>query len=220
MNRKLYFLSYVIILISIAGTAVMMYFMPDTVPVHYNFQGEVDRFGSKFEHLLWPAVTGVMGLILIPVANHTRKKGSFKDEKVLLYTTLFTLIFMTGIGFYFMYKAITYDPYAVSSSEGIMKFTGIACGILLICFGLLMPKAPLNSSFGLRTRWSKSSEKVWKQSQFFGGITSVIGGSLMTLLGASLPEDKVSSAITIILAFLLCMDIAATYYFYKKDNEQ
>ena len=35
-------------------TAVALQFMPDTVPLHYNAAGEIDRWGSKYESLLFP----------------------------------------------------------------------------------------------------------------------------------------------------------------------
>ena len=51
MMKKLYALCYGVILLCIVGTAILLIFTPDTIPVHYNFAGEVDRFGSKYENL-------------------------------------------------------------------------------------------------------------------------------------------------------------------------
>ena len=51
--KKLYALCYGVILLCIVGTAILLIFTPDTIPVHYNFAGEVDRFGSKYENLIW-----------------------------------------------------------------------------------------------------------------------------------------------------------------------
>ena len=59
--KKLYALCYGVILLCIVGTAILLIFTPDTIPVHYNFAGEVDRFGSKYENLIWPIFTIIMG---------------------------------------------------------------------------------------------------------------------------------------------------------------
>ena len=59
--KKLYALCYGVILLCIVGTAILLIFTPDTIPVHYNFAGEVDRFGSKYENLIWPIFTISMG---------------------------------------------------------------------------------------------------------------------------------------------------------------
>ena len=45
-------------------TAVALKFMPDTVPLHYNFAGEIDRWGSKYEHLLMPVFLIVFVILM------------------------------------------------------------------------------------------------------------------------------------------------------------
>ena len=57
-----------IIVLSVIVTVVLMQFMPDQIPAHYNSAGVVDRMGSKYESLIWPATTALMGgfFLLIP----------------------------------------------------------------------------------------------------------------------------------------------------------
>ena len=50
-----------LMLLSVVITAIMLQFMPDIVPAHYNAAGEVDRLGSKYESFIFPAATVVMG---------------------------------------------------------------------------------------------------------------------------------------------------------------
>ena len=38
--------------LSFAGTAAALGFLPETVPLHYDIAGSVDRFGSKYELLV------------------------------------------------------------------------------------------------------------------------------------------------------------------------
>lgn len=37
-------------------TSVFLFFMNDTVPMHYNASGAVDRYGSKYENFIFPAI--------------------------------------------------------------------------------------------------------------------------------------------------------------------
>mgnify|MGYP004711381513 CR=1 FL=1 len=113
--KKLYALCYGVILLCIVGTAILLIFTPDTIPVHYNFAGEVDRFGSKYENLIWPIFTITMGAFFILLAKQKRKKGETVNEKILLYTGICTLLFFAALGFYFMLKAIRYDPDAAAT---------------------------------------------------------------------------------------------------------
>ena len=153
--KKLYALCYGVILLCIVGTAILLIFTPDTIPVHYNFAGEVDRFGSKYENLIWPIFTIIMGAFFILLAKQQRKKGETVNEKILLYTGICTLLFFAALGFYFMLKAIRYDPDAAATvSIDAMKFTGIAIGILLVILGNIMPKMRRNARDCFSTVWT------------------------------------------------------------------
>lgn len=45
-------------------TSVFIFFMNDTVPMHYNASGAVDRYGSKYEKLHFPCNHSVYVRIL------------------------------------------------------------------------------------------------------------------------------------------------------------
>ena len=63
--KKLYAAMAALVAISVVGTAVLIVFMPDTVPAHYNFAGEIDRWGSKYENFAFPAIAVLLSLIHI-----------------------------------------------------------------------------------------------------------------------------------------------------------
>ena len=46
-------------------TLVVLPFLPEQIPAHYNFAGEIDRWGSKYETLLFPAITILMGFFML-----------------------------------------------------------------------------------------------------------------------------------------------------------
>ena len=46
--------------LSAVMAAVFLAFLPDTIPMHYNASWEVDRYGSKYEMLLFPGVALVL----------------------------------------------------------------------------------------------------------------------------------------------------------------
>ena len=219
--KKLYAICYGVILLCIIGTAILLIFTPDNIPAHYNFAGEVDRFGSKYENLIFPLFAIIMGAFFILLAKLQRKKGLAVNEKILLYTGICILLFFTALGFYFMLKAIRYDPDATATfSIDVMKFTGIAIGIMLVILGNIMPKARRNAMFGLRTKWSMANDNVWQKSQRFGGITSVLCGLAMIIVSVIIPGVWNLIVTTVIVIVWITLCVIASYQYYKTDSSQ
>lgn len=216
--KKLYVLNFIAIALCIIGTVVFLIFTPDTIPVHYNFAGEVDRFGSKYENLIFPFSTILMGTGFLLAAKKMGKKGESTGERIMLYTGVAISLFFTGLGFYFMLKAIKYNPDAAASiSIDVIKFVSIATGILLIILGNIMPKMRRNSFFGLRTKWSMVNDRVWQKSQRFGGIASVVCGLFMVITAAIIPGVWNILFMTVIIILWVTISIVASYRYYQAD---
>ena len=67
--HKLYRIIPLLIVLSFALTALLLYFTPDPVPVHYNGAWEVDRFGSKYEIYVFPAMAAADALLFLLAAR-------------------------------------------------------------------------------------------------------------------------------------------------------
>ena len=44
---------WIISFIALAGTAIVLPYMPDSVPMHYDMSGNIDRWGSKYENMIF-----------------------------------------------------------------------------------------------------------------------------------------------------------------------
>ena len=134
--KKLYLILYSLTFLFILGTALFLLFMPDTVPLHYNFAGEVDRMGSKYEFLLMPiiALPGISAFILI--AKRESKKNGKNSEKYLLLISIYTIVFFASLGFYFQYKALTKwsmeNDVVWQKPQRFMGIASVALGLILI----------------------------------------------------------------------------------------
>ena len=71
--RKLYTIMFFTILILLVGTVIFLILSPDQIPVHTSISGEVDRVGSKFEYLVFPAIGAGLGLLFSILAKLERK---------------------------------------------------------------------------------------------------------------------------------------------------
>ena len=41
-------------ILSLIGQLLVLPYLPDTVPTHWNAAGEIDGYGSKYTNLSWP----------------------------------------------------------------------------------------------------------------------------------------------------------------------
>ena len=219
--KKLNILLFSLVFICIAGTAVLLIMSPDRVPVHYDFSGNVDRIGSKYENLIIPAIAAAMGVFFSSQSKKSLNKGDESNARVMLWAGIFSVIMLTVIGFYFMAKAVKCsDGEGLTASYGtVNKLTGIGIGLLLILTGNIMPKATRNRAVGVRTKWSLANDSVWQKTQRFGGIVTVIGGFVQIIISLIVPGLWTILAMTVIIAVVAVISIAASRRFYLEDKE-
>jgi len=214
-----------LMLLSVVITAIMLQFMPDTVPAHYNAAGEVDRLGSKYESILFPVATVVMGgffLLVDKLVPRSKKETERKTEDVVIYVSgVLTTLYFVGANIFFMGKGIAYGHSGTASVPGIdivqlNSVCTILVGALLIILGNYMPKARVNALYGLRTKWSMANDRVWQKSQRFGGFSSVVCGVGLILFGVFVRKQLLLWMLLIITIWgITC--VAMSYVFYRKD---
>lgn len=184
-------LMWIIMAVSVIATAAVVGFLPDTIPMHFDITGAVDRFGSKYEIFLFPAIN-IVFLVINFISDKIYKKqlSTLSDEKKIaeiknnmkimpVITIVGMLTFMLmGVGFVFF--ILTSEDVSTSvMPPKLSNIVGIALGILLAVLGNFMPKARKNALFGLRTPWSMKNEKTWTLSNRFAGFVMFISGILM-----------------------------------------
>ena len=212
--KKLYITLYSLTVICILATSLLLSVMPDTVPLHYNFAGEVDRFGSKYEFLIMHLITLVLTYILLITAKYQGKKEQKNSEKILVLIAIYSLVFFSIIQFFFQYKTLNYTNKPLSLDA--LKFITIMIGLFQIVFGNIMPKLRRNSFIGLRTSWSMANDDVWQKSQRFAGISSVVVG-ILVIIGSIFFSGKISMIFMLTLITVwVAICIFFSYKYYKK----
>jgi len=174
MNRRK---SEIIILgITLLSFIVGIYFypqMPEKMASHWNAQGQVDGYISKFWGLfLTPFV--LVGFVLLftvipkidPLKANIEKFRKYYDGFIIL-----VFIFMLSIHF----QVILWNLGIKISPNVIIP---IGLGLLFFYIGILCENAKRNWFIGIRTPWTLSSERVWEKTHKIGGklfkITGVI----------------------------------------------
>ncbi len=202
----LMYLPLIIVLISLQ-------FLPERIPAHYGLDGQVTRWGSKYEMLLMPIVSILMGYFFFGIAKYCAKQeeNGHNNETICVIAgilVLFLFNVMTGYTLYTgMHQVADLSRVTIDISQLLYEILGVA----LILIGNVMPKLRKNAVIGLRTKWSMKNETTWRKSQHFGGISLLIGG-LIILIACFFVKGIACSLLTVgVLTVVLIVDVLYTY---------
>lgn len=206
--KKGYFAIALVVALSFAVSAILIPMMPETVPVHFNIHGEADRIGSRYEMLIFPGFSVVMGVFMALMA---RSRKTESEKKVLLVTGVMSSALFMVLGAVFGIIALRYDSAAANMAD-TYRIIAALIGLTLIVLGNYMPKVGLNSVFGLRTHWSMKNAETWRKSQRFGGISGVICGFILLICSVFLSGNAM---LTVLLSLVVIWSAVAIYMTYR-----
>lgn len=163
----------------LAFTLIALVVLPERVPMHYDMAGKIDRWGSKYENLIIPAVVVLAGLLYTAMARGFREKKGDARERVLL--TAFCGVMAV---FNILTVCLLIQAYTAAAGSGGLTFdlTRIlfaVTGIVFIAVGNLLPKLRRNQWVGVRTVWSMESDGNWRRSQMIGGVVFILAGATL-----------------------------------------
>ena len=226
-NGKFY--SWLIILTAAAFviTGICVQFMPETVPMHYNMQGEIDRYGSRNENFLFPCMIAAFNVFWVILMNVFAKKAAESDSdkarieagnniKVLGFTAIGMTIMFTVIQLVFLFMDINISDGQKRMTVDINVVANCLMGLLLIVIGNIVPKCKRNGIVGVRTTWSMDNDTTWELSNRLGGRLLMMCG-VLTILETIFIKGFASTVIMLVL--LIATSVLMTYYsyiFYKK----
>lgn len=148
MKKAMWIISF----LSLILTAIALQFMPDSVPMHYNLAGEIDRWGSKYENLVFPIIIIAIFLFWQLFVSYYEKKAAksaiekerveaVRNAKVLKITGVSMATLSTAVQAFILYGAyVEANTDATHAHIDIMKVTCILVGAIILILGNFMPK--------------------------------------------------------------------------------
>ena len=167
---------YGLMFLPLVSVLVSLQFLPEQIPAHYGFNNQVTRWGSKYEMLIVPIVTVMLGYFFQGIAKVAAKheENGNNNENVCVVAGIVTLIIFNAMAGYALYTSFNkIENLSLNTFDANQLLFGIL-GIAMIIIGNIMPKLRMNSVVGLKTKWSLKDETTWKKSQHFGGISYII----------------------------------------------
>lgn len=199
--KKIFLISFAVLPLIVSLIALI--FLPEEIPAHYGANFTVDRYGSKFEILIFPVSIFFLSLVfLLP--------GIFMDnelnKKITLDIGLALILVMNALNYYILFIQANSLTDINSGIFGIERILLLIFGVLFIFIGNMMPLSRRNSFVGLRTKWSMTNDTVWKKCQLFGGISMIILGIVFLIIAFVFPN------IFLMISLMLIVIITDTIY--------
>ena len=212
---------WIISVIPLVITLFVLRFLPDEIPAHYDFEGNIDRWGSKYEELIFPIIILVMALFWQLFVWHFDKKAkSAKNEKetleaksnknIILLAAICEAVIFGIMHFVFMYSACKEATGDMTKSAfDSFMIINVLFGLMFIIIGNYLPRAKQNGLVGLRTGKTMNDEEVWKKANRFAGKLFIIAG-IVTVV-ESLLIGGITATI-IMVGILIVVAIVSSVY--------
>lgn len=187
--------------------------LPEQIPAHYGLNNQVTRWGSKYEALIVPIVTAILGYFFLGIAKTAAKheENGNNNENVCIVAGIATLIIFNVMTGYTLYTGFNKVENLSFNKFDINQLLFGILGIAMIIIGNIMPKLRMNAAAGLKTKWSMKNETTWKKSQRFGGISYIIGGAVIVVICLFVRGMYCFLAAAAVIVVLLAVDVFYTY---------
>ncbi|MCX9024482.1 MAG: SdpI family protein [Candidatus Methanoperedens sp.] len=209
--RKSELIIFGIIILSFAVSIYYYPQMPEKVASHWNAEGQVNGYMSKFWGLfLMPVISVGLLLLFILIPRIDPLKSNIQEFRK--YYDGFVVLIMVFL-FYLHLLTIFWN---LGYTFNIITFLSPAFALLFYYSGILIENAKRNWFIGIRTPWTLSSDKVWDKTHKIGGKLFKLAGILA--LFAIFFESYAILVIVVPVIMVSIYTVVYSYLEYQKEN--
>lgn len=195
-----------IVLTPFVYLAIIWNSLPEKVPVHWNYKGEIDRWGDKFSLIIILFLLPVLIYVLMTFIPRIDPKNRISLMGGKFYQLKFILVlFMSLIALLILY---TTKERSINNPNVVFALMGFFFVILGNYFKVIQP----NYFIGIRTPWTLENSEVWKTTHLFAGKLWVAGGFILVLGGLLLSKAFANAFVFVIIIMAL---VPVLYSFIK-----
>jgi putative membrane protein len=211
-------------------TLLVLRELPAVIPAHYDFAGNVTRYGSKYELLILPVV-----LLLLSFGSHFlllhfhRKAEQAESDKerqaaaanakvvvIVIFSQTLILSCIQGVVLYNTVLALRGESF-LSTFAG-EKLLTILCGSLLLVPGNILPKCGRNGMVGFRLPWTKYNDLTWQKSNRFAGRMLVAAGVLGIVSTVFAPKGYGMFLLSVYIMAAIVISTVRAWQVYREEK--
>jgi uncharacterized membrane protein len=183
--------------------------LPQSIPTHWDLHGEVDGWTDKpvgplLHAVLATAMLGVLWVLPRIDPRRANVERSADDRRLLinLLILFFALVQVATLG------------QALGWPVNVGRVIPAGIGLLFVGIGNYLPRIRSNWFMGIRTPWTMSSERVWRETHRVGGRVFVAAGLVMALL----PDTARAWAMGIAIATAVVLPLVYSYVAWRRET--
>ncbi len=188
-------------------TLILYPSLPDRIPVHWNWRGEIDGWGPKSMIFMFPGLIllSIVALETLPALS----PGQFRIDRfrgTFNYIVAIVAAMMTCTGIIILRAVQNHDM-------DLTKALIVVISLFLALLGNVMGKVRRNFYVGVRTPWTLASEKVWNETHRVAARWMVAGGIISALLAMLGVNMGLCFAVIIVTALY---PVLFSFFYYKR----
>jgi uncharacterized membrane protein len=200
-------ISLALIAAAFAFTAAVYDRLPERIPTHWNWKGEVDGWMPRtWGVFVIPLITTIIwGVFLVlprispkefPITPFIAAYEWMSVGLVAFMVYMNALVLLVGLG------------YPVPMTPAVLA----GMGGLFILIGGVLGKTTRNCFVGIRTAWTFANDEVWERTHRLGGKVFMAAGAA-TIVAGLLPNGM--WLILVALAAAVLIPVVYSYYLYR-----
>lgn len=157
--------------------------LPAELPTHWNFRGEIDGWTrSGIAVFFAPGMGLLVAVLLAWLPRFDPRRANFPEYEGTWW------LFGNAILFLLAGVHVAVIGIGLGWQVPMPRVIGIGVGALFLVLGNYLTRVRPNWFLGIRTPWTLSSERAWRETHRLGGTLFVLGGLL--LIAATLISGK------------------------------
>lgn len=211
-------LAIVLLAVPAILVAILYSGLPETIPVHFNAEGQADKYEHKFSIWIYTGILFTVGLGMYLLVSNIHKIDPKKTANVSADTykaiAMIVVVFLTVIN-----TSIVLSMSNTFTKFGILKVVLPAVGLLLAIMGYFMHNIKPNYFIGLRLPWTLEDEDNWAATHQLAAKLWVPAGLLVAVLAIVFPfmvAFIITMAITLVIVIIPAI---YSYRFFKQRKK-
>ena len=197
-------LALILLILSFAASFFAYPYLPDKIAIHWNMEGNADGFSGKAFGLFLVPIISIffyMLLLLMPKIDPLKKN----IDKFSGYYYGFINIFLAFMLYLHIITIAQNSGFAFNMAYALIP----AMAVLFFIVGMVLEKAKMNWTMGIRTPWTMSSENVWNKTHKLGA-KCFKAAAVASLAGLAFPKY----AFFVFMAALILAGLVPVVYSY------